>query len=180
MVPEFWLVLVSASWLMMKEVERWGTSRGTEIHGVREKRLEGEEHKEETVRQRGRLLFLHHYSNTSFFLLCLIFSFYYSLSSLIFSFYYSSPLFVSLSLVFISLSLPVFCCSDSQTNEPWNIRHQDTEELLRVSVCVHVRGRPYAGGFLSGRTFVLLLFGCEVFPLILESSPTLFNFRLLR
>lgn len=69
-----------------------------------------------------------------FSLYCLIFSFLLFALPLIFSFYYSSSLFLSLSLVFISVSL-AFCCSDTQSNEPWNIRYQDTETFC-VCACV--------------------------------------------
>lgn len=72
----------------------------------------------------------------SFSLYRLIFSLLFALP-LIFCFYYSSSLPVSIISFYLSVSL-AFCCSDTQTNEPWNIRHQDRNKSFCVRVSLHM------------------------------------------
>lgn len=113
----------------------------------------------ETIR---RMLFLHHYFNThspstvssSLFIII-------RTPSHLFFLLFILSLHVSIISFYLSVSL-AFCCSDTQTNEPWNIRHQDTERVsecvylcvcgwqavhMRVGVCVH-----YDFGFKSVRS----------------------------
>lgn len=173
-LSELWLVHVFASWLMMKWVERRAASRD----GLRLKRQKETEtqrrqrHRGDTENKR-RLLFLHHYSKTPFFLHRLIFSFLLfalPLSCLFFLLFI--PFLVSIISFYLSISA-VFCCSDTQTNEPWNIRHQDTKELVCAKcvwgvcyICVWVEEggggwrRPYTGVFWSHFAFGFEV--CEV------------------
>lgn len=126
----------------MKWLERWETKRYGETKKKRKKgnkaKIGDTEGEAETIR---RMLSPHHYFNThspstdssSFF-------FFLFELPLIFSFYYSSSLFQSLSLGFITLFLSL---SVVQTNEAWNIRHQDTERVIcrHFCVCVCVGGK---------------------------------------
>lgn len=131
------MALSWAVWLMMKWLERRGRDKERRrFGGTKREETEDTEGEAETIR---RMLSLHHYFNTHspsadssspfflWFALPLISSLYYSSSSLrasIISFYLSAS--------------PVFCCSDTQTNEPWNIRHRDAERV--ACECVWVAG----------------------------------------
>lgn len=121
----------------------WKMSAGqrkTEIWRSEEKKTEGEQDKDR--RQRGRSrdnkedvipasLLQHPFSLHSLIVSFLLFA----LPLIFFFLLFILSLFVSVISFYLSVSL-AFCCSDTQTNEPWNIRHQDTGRVFWVCICV--------------------------------------------
>lgn len=117
------------------------------------------------------MLFLHHYFNThspstvssSLFAL-----------PLIFSFYYSSSLFMSLSLVFISLSLllSVVQTLRQMSHEIFAIKTQREFLSVCISVCVGGRLCTWEWVFVCIMTLALSLSGLLA---TLEGSPPAFD-----
>lgn len=121
------------------------------------------------------MLFLHHYFNThspstvssSLFIII-------RTPSHLFFLLFILSLHVSIISFYLSVSL-AFCCSDTQTNEPWNIRHQDTErvsECVCISVCVGGRLCTWEWVFVCIMTLALSLSGLLA---TLEGSPPAFD-----
>lgn len=155
--------------------------RKTEIWRSKEKRKKenktkiGDTEKEaETIR---RMLSLHHYFNThspstdsssSFFIIR-------SPSHLFFVLFILS-LPVSIISFYLSVSL-IFCCSDTQTNEPWNIRHRDTERVVWECVYVCVGGRLCTCTCMCVCvcSFWLWLWRLPGLLAVLEGSPPVFD-----
>lgn len=159
----------------------WKMSAGqrkTEIWRSEEKKTEGEQDKDR--RQRGRSrdnkedvipasLLQHPFSLHSLIVSFLLFA----LPLIFFFLLFILSLFVSVISFYLSVSL-AFCCSDTQTNEPWNIRHQDTGRVFWVCICVWEAGCAHACVCVCVRSFWLWLWSLSGLLAALEGSPPVF------
>lgn len=145
-----------------KHVSEWVFTHGWWWNDLKDERWtetdrnmysQGERRRTETKTRMGhretwrRPLFLHHYFNSHFSSTFSSSHFIIRSPSHLFFLLFIFSLCVSIISFYLSVSF-VFCCSDTQTNEPWNIRHQDPRRgvslLECVCMCVWVEGFTHA------------------------------------